>query len=211
MDRKTEIIEDLREFQVLLESSERPSIRSVLFNEMKTLSTELLLYMPSEKPPSISYKSIEKWAWDQDKTHIRVYVTSLPDLKSHPKEKIILESTLSSVSVSILDLNGVNYKLRFAKLKNYIGKCRVNPKSNGFSITMEKTSEGDWDDLVYKKSIFDKGEEEEKKKGEEDSNVHEKFFKMMKNIYDEGDEKMKQEIGVPWMKAMAEVYRPITK
>lgn len=211
MDRKTEILEDLREFQVLLESSERPSIRSVLFNEMKNLSTELLKYLPSERPQTISYKPIEKWAWDQDKTHIRVYVTTLPDLKSHPKEKIILEYTKNSVSVAIHDLNGVNYKLRFAKLKNPIKKCRVNAKSNGFSITMEKDAEGDWDDLVFKKSIFDKDEEEEKKKKDEDSNVHEKFFKMMKNIYDEGDEKMKEEIGVPWMKAMAEVYRPITK
>lgn len=204
--RKIEILQDLEEFKNLIESSERPAIRTVLFNQIKSLATELSSYITPESTPTILYKNIDKWAWDQDKKYVRVYITSLPSLKSHPKSNILHEFTPTSVTVTILDLNGVNYKIRFPRLLKEIKGCRVSAKSNGFSITMEKTSEGDWDTLEWKKSIFT-GDEELKDK----DNVHEKFFRMMKDIYENGDESMKDQIGVPWMKAMADVYRPISK
>ena len=204
--RKNELLQDIEEFKNLLVSSERSAIRTLLLNQIKSLANELSSYITPQPAPTLFSKKIDKWAWDQDKKYVRVYITSLPSLKDHPKSKILHEFTPSSVTVSILELMGENYSIKFPRLLKEIKTCRVSAKSNGFSITMEKASEGDWDTLEWKKSIF-AGDEELKDK----DNVHEKFFRMMKDIYDNGDENMKAEIGVPWMKAMAEVYRPITK
>jgi calcyclin binding protein len=207
--RKFEIIEDLKELKSHLEQCDRPSIRSVLIRELKNLDLEFRSLMPeeAEESSSIQYKSIEKWAWDQDDRYVRVYITTLPNLKSHPKEKVTLEYSSTSAMIAVHDVEGVNYKIKFPKLCHEIKSCRFSLKSNGFGLTMEKSEEKkNWGELEYKTPIFNRSEKDKKNK-----NVHEQFFDMMKSIYDNGDENMRESVGIPWMKAMAEFYRPITK
>ena len=207
--RKYEILEDIKELKSHLDTCDRPSIRSVLLRELKNLELEFRSLIPEqqEESSSIKYKAIEKWAWDQTETHVRIYITSLPNLKSHAKDKIVLEHTNTSASVAVHDIDGVNYKIKFPKFEHEIKSCRLSLKSNGFGLTMEKSEEKkNWAELEYKRPIFERSEKDKR-----DKNVHEQFFDMMKSIYDNGDEQAKESVGIPWMQAMADVYRPITK
>src|SRR5574343_310539 len=168
--RKYEILEDIKELKSHLDICDRPSVRSMLLRELKNLENEFRSLIPEQQDESstITYKAIEKWAWDQNDTHVRVYITSLPSLKSHPKDKIVLEHTSTSASVAIHDLDGVNYKLKFPKLSNEIKSCRLSLKSNGFGLTMEKSEEKqNWGALEYKRPIYERSEKDKR-----DKNVH---------------------------------------
>ena len=143
------------------------------------------------------WKAIDKFAWEQTDDEVKVYVTCLDGFKSHPKDRFVLESTETSICVSIIDFNGINYRLKFPKLCKDIKGARTTVKSNGFSLTLKKKDKGHWDSLTPKKSVLKKEEDEEAK----DSEPGDSLMKMMKNLYEEGDDDMKRTIAEAWSKS----------
>ena len=109
----------------------------------------------------------------------------------------VLESTDNSVCVSVIDFNGFNYRLKFPKLGKDIKGARTTVKSNGFSLTLKKKDRGHWDSVTPKKALINKDDNEESK----DTEAGDSLMKMMKNLYEEGDDDMKRTIAEAWSKS----------
>ena len=203
--RRFEIESDLKEIDRLLGMSSRNYVKEVLINQRLKLSEELTSLPDSEGSPSsllenIVWKAIDRFAWEQTNEDVKVYVTSLGDLKSHPKENIIVEHTANSVTVSIKEFNGNNYRLKFAKLSKNISSARITAKSNGFSLTLKKKEKNHWDALVPK-AVPKKEEEEKEENDGEHKDPQDGLMNMMKELYESGDDDMKKTIAEAWTKA----------
>lgn len=104
---------------------------------------------PSEKP-QIVFQSIDKWAWEQDIYNVKIYVTSLPDLRDVPNEDLQLTSTHESVDFKIMNVGGVNYRLYFKELAKTIGEVTFTSRRNGFVLNMRKSPCEPWNDVTFK-------------------------------------------------------------
>ena len=151
-------------------------------------------------PDNTTWKNIDKFAWDQDDSVVRVYVTSLDGFKSHPKDKYKVEYTGDSASVSILDFNGCNYRLRFSRLQEKIQSARVTAKSNGFTLTLKKEGYENWGSVEYRPPIVKKTD----KNKTTSENPAGDLVDMMKEMYENGDDEIKKTIAQAWMKSREE-------
>ena len=206
--RRFDIEADLQEIDNFISLSKRTYIKELLVGHKLKLEEEYkslpLVEPPQPSPSSIVHdeklwKAIDRFAWEQTDDDVKIYVSCLGDLKTHPKEKISVQSTSNSVEVSILDHSNANHKLRFPKLNKDIKSARITAKSNGFSLTLKKKDKGHWDNLVPKASALKKAEEE--KKGEDDKDPGAGLMNMMKELYENGDDDMKRTIAEAWTKA----------
>ena len=171
--------------------------RLKLANELKLIPiSESSVQIPSE---NTIWKSIDRFAWDQTESEVKIYVTSFEGFKNHPKEKVLLENTNNSLTVSIRDFKDTNYKLIFTRFTKSIASARITLKSNGFSITLQKKDKGHWDTLVPKASAAKKNEEEEEKV--EGKDPGDGLMNMMKELYENGDDDMKRTIAEAWTKS----------
>ena len=103
-----------------------------------------------------------------------------------------------SFDLKIKALNKKNWRLRIAPLDGFISpaECKINVKANGISITLSKAHQGkDWKDLAKSTKTKDAAE----KKGKADAGND--LMAMMKNMYNEGDDKTKLMIAQSWEKA----------
>ena len=200
--RRFDLESDLEEIDRLLSLATRSSVKEFLITHRLQLAQDLkslpIAASPQPVLPSepILWKPINNFAWDQTDSEVKIYVTSLGDLKSHPKEKIIIQNTEDSVEVSIRDFLNSNYKLKFSKLNKEIVSARVTAKSNGFSLALKKKGKGNWDALVPKKSPIGKADETK----EEGKDPGDGLMNMMKELYENGDD-MKRTIAEAWTKS----------
>ena len=136
----------------------------------------------------IHFQSIDKWAWEQDLTSIKIYVLSLPDLRDVPNENLQLTSTHDSVDFKILNINGVNYRLYFKELAKTIGKVTFKTRKNGFVLKMEKSPCEPWNEVTFKPTDRIKSRSD-----------HQDPMTKARNIildeYDKGDDRTRKLIG----------------
>lgn len=201
--RRFELQKDIEDIDRLLNAATRDNSKQVLVQERLRLNTELNAIPAAVVSPPVEgseklWKPIDKFAWEQTDNDVKVYVTCFTDFSSLPKSNLILESTSDSVCVSILDFKGVNYRLKFPKLNKEIKDARTTLKSSGFSLTLKKKEKGHWDSIAPKASVLKKNEEEDSKN---DSEPGDSLMKMMKNLYEEGDDDMKRTIAEAWSKS----------
>lgn len=201
--RRFELEADLQELKTLSNSTTSPSIKDFLMTHYLKVEQELKSLPVSESVESpftidnMSWKTIDKFAWDQDSQTVKVYVTILDGFKSHPNEKVKVEHTEDSATVSIVDFNGINYRLRFPKLSKSITGARITAKSNGFSLSLKKEGGGMWETIEYKKPVIKKVD----KKRTEPNNPSDDLIDMMKDMYENGDDQIKKTIAEAWTKA----------
>jgi calcyclin binding protein len=200
--RRFELQNDLEDLDRLLQLASRENSKTVLVNERLRLSHELSLIPVTEKVTTVgetsdkTWKAIDKFAWEQTDDEVKIYVTCFEGFKTHPKDQLVLESSENSVCASVVDFKGVNYRLKFPKLCKDIKGARTTVKSNGFSLTLKKKDKGHWESVTPKKSLIAKDEEESK-----DAEPGDSLMKMMKNLYEEGDDDMKRTIAEAWSKS----------
>ena len=155
-----------------------------------------------KKIDSTVYVPLERYGWDQSGQKVKVYVTSGVDgIGKIPKDNISCEFEDQSFDLRIQGLNGKNFRLRIAPLQHPIdlAKCSFNVKSNGVSITLYKQDKLEhWTDLKPKQSLIS-----EKKGKSEDSEAGAMgdLMNMMKEMYQNGDDKTKQMIAESWTKS----------
>ncbi|CAL0331289.1 unnamed protein product [Lupinus luteus] len=112
------------------------------------------------------------------------------------ESKIESEFKTISFDVKFHNVQGKNYRCAIPKLNKEIvpEKCKILVKPKRVIITSIKASKGNWLDLHFKedkvKPSLDK--EKDPKAG---------LMDMMKNMYEEGDEKMKKTIAKAWTDA----------
>lgn len=204
--RRFELEADLKEIDRLLSMSTRNYSKEILISLRLTTAQELKSLPEGSSEPSsqddegIIWKPIDRFSWEQTDNEVKIYVTCLEGLKSHPKENIRLHTTKDSVTVSIKNFQNVNHRLKFPKLTNDITSGKVTQKSNGFSVTLIKKDKTRWDTLVPKKVVPVKEQEEEEEKGDT-KDAGDSLMKMMKELYETGDDDMKKTIAEAWSKA----------
>mmetsp|Transcript_32064 Transcript_32064/g.31785 ORF Transcript_32064/g.31785 Transcript_32064/m.31785 type:complete len:218 (-) Transcript_32064:35-688(-) len=210
--RRLELQQDIAELDKLISQSARQSVQARLLMFRAELQTELDSLAPP--PPKVTteevkidgpepkdnlvYKPIERFAWDQEGKDVKIYVTSLGDLRG-AKDKVTMTHTPESVDVKIVNLDGLNYRLRFPRLHKPIASCRISYKSSGFSLTMKKKEDGHWDSLEFKAPIVGKAAEKDPEEDSKDPGAS--LMKMMQDLYQNGDEDMKRTIAEAWSKA----------
>lgn len=200
--RRFELQKDIEDIDRLLSVSTRDNNKQILVQERMRLNSELsaipaaVVNAPVEGTEKL-WRPIDKFAWEQTDDEVKIYVTCFNDFKSLPKSNLILESTSDSVCVSILDFNGINYRLRFPKLNKEIKDARTTLKSSGFSLTLKKKERGHWDAIAPKASLLKKKDEDSKGESEPGDSL----MNMMKNLYEEGDDDMKRTIAEAWSKS----------
>ena len=145
----------------------------------------------------MEYETITKFGWDQANGKVKVYITSgLDGVGKIPKENITCEFEDDKFDLRIQNLNNKNYRLKIAQLQNKIkfGECKFNIKSNGISITLVKDGSDHWTDLKPKQSMFGK----EDPKIDENGDPLAGMQNMMKEMYQNGDDKTKAMIAESW-------------
>ncbi|OMJ79991.1 hypothetical protein SteCoe_19864 [Stentor coeruleus] len=206
--RRFELEADLKEIDRLLSLSTRNYSKEILISLRLSTSQELKSLPEGSSEPvphdeeGIIWKPLDRFSWEQTENEIKIYVTCLEGLKSHPKENIHLHTTKNSVTVSIKNFQNNNYRLKFPKLTNDINTGKITQKSNGFSVTLIKKDKIRWDSLVPKKVVPVKEKDEEEKGDTKDSgDAGDSLMKMMKELYETGDDDMKKTIAEAWSKA----------
>jgi calcyclin binding protein len=201
--RRESLQADLAEAEAMLGLATRTLVREHLLSLKQTLEKTLRLLeveeskMDIEEPAraSLAAITIDKFAWEQTSKAVKVYVTSLGNLKSLSPDQVQLYFTEDSVSVTVVDLEGANYRLAFTKLSKPIQNCSVVRKSNGFSLTLTKKDSGHWDSVEYKPNAIKGAKKTEK----EDPTAG--LMNMMKDLYETGDDDIKRTIAEAWTKS----------
>lgn len=198
MDTEEVLELDIKELEKLISISERENIRNLLISYKESLEKQRKpspVVEEQKTEPQVQYKPIDKFAWEQTSSQVKVYVTHLQGLKNLPKENIGLDYTPQSIDLKIRDLSGSNYRLRFKKLAKEITEATIRPKSEGFSLSLKKKEPGNWESLEFKESAAPKP------KVAEDQDPSAGLMNMMKELYQSGDEDMKRTIAEAWTKA----------
>ncbi|GMI09066.1 hypothetical protein TrVE_jg12382 [Triparma verrucosa] len=155
-------------------------------------------------PPASSIKgwiSVDKFAFDPGEYNskslsIYVNLANIISLKE-VEGAIVCDFTKSSFDLKVVGLQGKNYRLFKDNLSHDIDveKCRYIVKKDKIVIKLGKVkgefSYDSWTELCCTK----------KKSASAKADPQASIMDMMKNMYDEGDEKMKKVIGEAMMKS----------
>lgn len=154
---------------------------------------------PPDASSSAKYHSIDRFSFDAggyNSDKVTVYVP-LPGVGGIPRDNITCEFTPTTFDLVVLDLGGKNYRLVKDNLDKDIdpkkSKCIVKADKIVLKLGKCKTEYGSyehWSDLTAKKA---KKKTPDGKSAAE--NPTESIMNLMKDMYDEGDDKMKKMIG----------------
>jgi len=149
--------------------------------------------------PSAKFHPIDRFSFDAGKynsSHVTVYVP-LPAVGALDKGLITCEFKAGSFDLIVKDLNGKSYRLFKDNLSHDIDtdKSSYTVKTDKVVLKLAKVK-GEygfdhWSELVSKKTKL-------KGKGKEDPSQG--IMEMMKEMYDNGDDKMKKMIGETMLK-----------
>jgi len=209
--------EDIKELQHLLELVKRPKVEALLTVELRRFETklsELLEVLESEKskdtaseaviqPSStkcydVAYKS---YSWDQSDKFVKFYLTNLKNVQELSQldgfEKNFMPR---SVMLRVCNLSGKNHVFEIKELAHAINaeKSFYKVKSDMVVIFLAKANTGqNWSHVT----AAEKAKAEKKvevPKTEDDSDPSKGLMNMMKKMYDEGDDDMKKTIAKAW-------------
>jgi calcyclin binding protein len=207
--------QDILELNTLVKSATRTNVKLFLGTQLDKWRSELVKLEKSseqtEKKPAATttgasssalptpnvtgfVKKIEQFGWDQSEKFVKIYITSLKNI-GQVKESDLENSFLSkSFSVTIKNLNNMNYNMSVPVLCNEIEPAQsyVKCKNEMVTIFLKKAKVGEtWADLVFGKQK----EKMEMPKMDENADPQAGLMSMMKKMYEEGDDEMKRTIG----------------
>lgn len=207
--------QDILELNTLLKSATRTNVKLFLGTQLDKWRSELVKLERSseqvEKKPAAAttigessalpaptvtgfVKKIEQFGWDQSEKFVKIYITSLKNI-GQVKESDLENSFLAkSFSVTIKNLNNMNYNMSVPALCNEIEPAQsyVKCKNEMITIFLKKNKVGEtWPDLVFGKQK----EKMEMPKMDENADPQAGLMSMMKKMYEEGDDEMKRTIG----------------
>lgn len=214
MESVDELTSDCTELQSFLKSASRSNVRKLLASEITMLQKKIHQLQEdsvkkettngnTEKVSSkenqavrVFTKKIESYGWDQNDKTVKIYVT-LEGIEKVPKENIQLEVKLDSFEFKVSNMDGKNYSLSITKLLEEIDPALSSHKvkSGNVIILLKKKVANNWTALTDKEK---KVIEEKTPKIDKDENPQAGIMKMMKQMYDDGDDEMKRTIAKAW-------------
>ena len=173
---------------------------------MNPSSTQQQKRVPPTPASSGRWSVPSSYGWDQSDKFVSIYVSGLPGVGDLPKENIHCKFEKSSFDLTVVGLNGEDYRLRITNLDKAIDAkgCKFKIKSDRIIVMLRKVKgeygPDHWSDLKSKKS------KESKEKIEKDPTAG--IMDLMKDMYESGDDKMRETIGKAMMESQKNRANP---
>nr|XP_004663182.2 calcyclin-binding protein [Jaculus jaculus] len=214
-----ELQKDLKEVKVLLEKSTRKRVRDALTVEKNKIETEIKNKMQqqsqkkselvdSEKPAAVvaplttGYTvKISNYGWDQSDKFVKIYIT-LTGVHQVPIENVQVHFTERSFDLLVKNLNGKNYSMIVNNLLKPIsveGSSKKVKTDTVIIILCRKKAENTrWD---YLTQVEKECKEKQKPSYDKETDPSEGLMNVLKKIYEDGDDDMKQTINKTWVES----------
>ncbi|XP_053993780.1 calcyclin-binding protein-like [Hylaeus volcanicus] len=150
------------------------------------------------------YTPISNFAWDQTQNVVKIYVT-IAQLKELNSNMVKVQFTNNSMSLTVTshDRSCPSQRLNISKFFKPIlpDKCKYRLRDNMITITLTKLEPTSWDDVKYKEP--QKPSKLGNDMGESTGDPGQSLMKLMKNLYEEGDDQMKRTIAKAWTESQS--------
>jgi len=149
------------------------------------------------KSPSMMYHSIDRFSFDAGTSSDKFVTLYIPlsgvGSIANKKEQITCEFGKDSFDVTVLDLNGKNYRLKRDNLEHDIlpSKSKRIVKADKIVVKLHKIK-GEYGSFDFWSKLTDQKRKEKKKKSADPSGG---IMDMMKDMYESGDDNMRKIIG----------------
>jgi calcyclin binding protein len=210
---------DLEEFQRLVSTTESSRAKKVLTNEIQRIQREIdgLKQQTDTANPSanngasatnstfgntlLPTTKITTYAWDQSEKFLKLYVT-VPGAAPGQESQIRFEVQPKSADFYANDITGKNY---FFTVKGLL--LAVTPEGSQFKVKkneillmLKKKDEGkSWPAVTELE--FQEKEKNKPKMDDKMGDPNDGLMKMMKQMYETGDDDMKRNINKAWTEA----------
>jgi len=205
-----ELTKDLEEFQRLFSEATRYRTKNALENEIKRIENEIenSKRRSSTSTPSDSTASvlptikINTYGWDQSDKFLKLYVTVHGAAPGQGQDdRIHVSVQPKSVDFQARDIAGKNYEFSVKGLSHPVSPegSEFKVKKDQILLLLKKQNEGKaWG---YVTEIEMQHKEKSKPKFDDKDDPSTSVTKMMKQMYDEGDDDMKRTISKAWYEA----------
>ena len=197
----------LNELTGFHEQSKIEANRRFLDSEIKRLRSkieELKRSLDSSTKPVIRYKTISNYSWDQEQDVIKIYL-NISEFKNVKKELIKVELSDSNQTATILVDNGGNSGRLVLKnlshplsiVQDPAGQAKIT--KNFIIVVLKKAENKKWLSLQKTSGSNDLGLGKDLGGAEDESeDPVQPMMKLMKNLYESGDDEMKRTIAKAW-------------
>uniref|UniRef100_A0A3P9HZ58 Calcyclin-binding protein n=1 Tax=Oryzias latipes TaxID=8090 RepID=A0A3P9HZ58_ORYLA len=208
---------DLQELRSLLEKSERKRVQELLKQEQRKVEKELATKRQQqeqqakrEADPTAGSKApyttkITNYAWDQSDKFVKIYL-DLKGVDKIPAENVEVNFTERSFSVLVKNLNGKNHQMSVLNLLHPIDEkdSYKKIKTDMVLIMCKKQTTKKWDCLT---AVEKQSKEKDKPSADDNADPGDGLMKMLKKIYEEGDDEMKRTINKAWSESQEKKFR----
>jgi len=206
-----ELTKDLEELQSLATSATRPRSQKVLNNEIHRIQKEIENLNKAQTIPTAPVISsgggsilpttkISTYAWDQSEKFLKLYVT-VPGATPGQQYNIKFDVQARSVDLYANDVAGKNYYFNVKGLLHQITPdgSEFKVKDGQILLMLKKKDAGrSWTCVTEFEA---KNIEKNKPKMDDTNDPNAGMMKMMKQMYDEGDDEVKRNINKAWSEA----------
>ncbi|KAM4640944.1 calcyclin-binding protein [Discoglossus pictus] len=210
-----ELQKDLDEVKELLEKATRKRVRDFLFVEQRKLETEISNKQQQQKGETVEVQKpsaivppmnntytvkIHNYGWDQSDKFVKIYIT-LKGVHQIPAENVHIQFTERSFELLVKDLNGKNHSMTVNNLLKPISpeNSSKKVKTDTVLIMCRKKAEHKWEYLTQvEKQTKDK---DIKPSLDTDEDPSAGLMNVLKKIYDDGDDQMKQTLTKAWVES----------
>lgn len=153
----------------------------------------------SAVPDNLNYQTISTFSWDQTETEVKVLIPC----EGVSKDMVTANFTAKGFEIKVAGLNGKNYRCAANPLHKAVlpAECSfMVPKSQKrVVVKLKKAKSSDyaertWDNLTAKSSAIPTP----KSSAGADADPSAGIMDLMKNLYEDGDDVMKQTIAKAW-------------
>jgi len=211
---------DIGELRQFLETAKRQKVKDIVGISIRKLETELIELRNQEKreentatktgdhtTANVAVKKIPEvqikdYSYDQSDKFVKLYLTGVNGADKLDKDNIKVTFTDQSLSVRIENINNKNLNFAINKTCHKISpdKSYFKAKSDYVLVCLAKHNPGSkWSHMTYaEKAAADAKKVEDAPKVDDPDDPSAGLMKMMKKMYEEGDDEMKRTIAKAW-------------
>ncbi|CAF1378729.1 unnamed protein product [Rotaria magnacalcarata] len=210
-----ELNADIDEVKQLLGQATRLRVKQFLEVQQRRLETDLIALkeqqnaatVPAiEKKPTApvvastnrSYtKEITVYAWDQSDKFVKIYVQNLDGVGDLSSDQVRCSFEERVFSLEINNLKNINYLFKRGRLLNEIkpAQSTFKVKKDMVIILLAKVDAKNWECIFRDEK---KTDEKPLPKMDDSKDPGDSLMKLMKNMYETGDDEMKRTIAKAW-------------
>ncbi|XP_050702241.1 calcyclin-binding protein-like [Eriocheir sinensis] len=210
---------DVEELRTLVASASRKRVQDMLANELRRMEIEVTQLQeaavnaaslqqqqrPKTSAPTNYTVSIRNYSWDQSDKFTKLYLM-LKNVQGLAKEAVTSSFTEKGVEVKVEGLDGKNHHLRINNLA-----ASINPeasyhkvKTDMVVVLLAKAETGDkWSGVTAEDVKANLARQPKTNPSDPNGGI----MDLMKQMYDDGDDKMKQMLNKTWYESQQKTLR----